>query len=263
MGATGLTVLGVFGEASTLTARERAVVLRAAAEHTSLPIVVGVTSLATAPAIDEIEAARQAIGSRMVAAMVQVNSPRPEPVVQHLRRIHESTGVPVVLQDYPVASGVTITTEDLLRVVESCPFISAVKAEAPPTAAAIAKISAVTSASVFGGLGGQSLLDELAAGSAGAMTGFSVPEALVACVDAWFAGHADDAYRAFAPFLPLVNYEQQPRIALALRKDLFARRGFFTERTVRAPGSPFPEQLGPLASAHLVRAESLLGEKVG
>lgn len=258
VGATGLTVLGVFGEAAALTAAERALVLRTAAERTGLPMVVGVTALATAPAIDEIEAARAAAGDRIAAVMVQVNSPRPETVVRHLQAIRAATGMPVVLQDYPVASGVTIPTDALIRVVGACPFVSAVKAEAPPTAAAIAQITRATSASVFGGLGGQSLLDELAAGSAGAMTGFSIPEALVACVGAWLAGDEQGAREALTPYLPLVNFEQQPRIALALRKDLFQRRGLFAERIVRAPAAPFPEQLAPLAAAHLARAEALL-----
>ncbi len=258
VGATGLTVLGVFGEASTLTASERALVLKTAADETSLPIVAGITSLATAPAIDEIETARAVLGERLAAVMIQVNSPRSDAVVRHLEDIHAATGTPVVLQDYPVASGVTISTDDLLRVIGACSFISAVKAEAPPTAAAIARISAITTASVFGGLGGQSLLDELAAGSAGAMTGFSIPEALVACVNAWLSGDEQGAREVFTPFLPLVNFEQQPKIALALRKDLFARRSFFTERTVRAPGAAFPEQLEPLAISHLEHAEALL-----
>jgi 4-hydroxy-tetrahydrodipicolinate synthase len=257
LGATGLTVLGVFGEASALTTDERVLVLRTAAAHSDLPLVVGVTSLATRPAIDEIEHARTAVGERMVAAMVQINSPRRDAVIGHLREIHAATGVPVVLQDYPVASGVVVSTDDVLAIVEACPFIAAVKAEAPPTAAAIARISGSASVPVFGGLGGQGLLDELAAGSAGAMTGFSFPEALIGCVGAWFAGDEDAAREIFIPYLPLVNFEQQPRIALALRKDLFARRGLFAERSVRPPALPFPEQLDRLARRHLEHAEAL------
>jgi 4-hydroxy-tetrahydrodipicolinate synthase len=260
IGATGLTVLGVFGEARALTSRERVTVLATVAERTTFPVVVGVTSTATSPAIDEIAQAGSAIGERMSAAMVQVNSSTPEVVMHHLHTIHAATGAAIVLQDYPVASGVSISTENLLRVVDECPFVCAVKAEAPPTAAAIAQIAASTSVSVFGGLGGQGLLDELAAGSAGAMTGFSIPEALVACVSAWLSGDEQGARRALTPYLPLVNYEQQPKIALALRKDLFTRRGFFAERTVRAPAAPFPEQLTPLAIAHLAHAERLLLE---
>src|SRR6478672_13539887 len=74
IGATGLTVLGVFGEAAALTPAERRQVLEIAVECTELPLVVGVTALATRPAIEEIRAAQQAAGQRLAAVMVQANS---------------------------------------------------------------------------------------------------------------------------------------------------------------------------------------------
>ncbi|SEB63803.1 4-hydroxy-tetrahydrodipicolinate synthase [Paramicrobacterium humi] len=257
VGATGLTVLGVFGEAASLTAAERMDVLRVAAENSSLPIVAGVTSLSTAPAIAEIENAHATLGDRLAAVMVQANSPRADAVIEHLQRIHAATGVPIVLQDYPKASGVAISTDAVIAVVQACRFVSAVKAEAPPTAVAIARLTAKLEVSVFGGLGGQGLLDELAAGSAGAMTGFSYPEALVACVDASLAGDADAAREALLPYLPLINFEQQPGIALAIRKELFRRRGLFADAAVRPPAVAFPAELSTIADAHLERAGRL------
>ena len=252
---TGLTVLGVFGEATALTDGERTDVLRTVADATGLPLVVGVTALGTAPAIAEIRAARDAVGDRVRAVMVQVNSGSPRVVIEHLRAIHAATGTPIVLQHYPAASHVTITTGGVQAIVAECPFVCAVKAEAPPTAAAIAQLVRDTRVSVFGGLGGQSLLDELAAGAAGAMTGFSFTEALVACVDAWQRGDRDGAREGFLSYLPLVNYEQQPGIALALRKDLLVRRGLIEDGAVRSPSAPFPEQLRDIAANHLAWVE--------
>ena len=74
--------------------------------------------------------------------------------------------------------------------------------------------SAALDVSVFGGLGGQGLLDELLSGAAGAMTGFSYPEALIACVRAWQTDGYEAARDALLPYLPLINFEQQARIAL-------------------------------------------------
>lgn len=247
---TGLTVLGVFGEAAALTTDERTRVLRITAEHSHLPIVAGVTSLTTEPAIVEIESAQASLGDRLQAVMVQANASKPATVIKHLQHIHRMTGVPIVLQDYPKSSGISIATEDLIAVIEACPFISAVKAEAPPTAVAIARIAARVETSVFGGLGGQGLLDELAAGSAGAMTGFSYPEALVRCVTAWFAADKEMARAELVPYLPLINFEQQPRIALALRKELLRQRGFIKESNARPPAAAFPEALLTALVAH-------------
>ncbi|WP_415855580.1 dihydrodipicolinate synthase family protein, partial [Sinomonas sp. G460-2] len=77
IGAVGLTVLGVFGEAASLSTAEKSLVLETAAEASPLPIVAGVTALATRPAIDEAVAALRALGDRLAAVMVQVNSADP------------------------------------------------------------------------------------------------------------------------------------------------------------------------------------------
>ncbi|WP_454697903.1 dihydrodipicolinate synthase family protein [Arthrobacter humicola] len=260
IGATGLTVLGVFGEAAALTAEERRQVLEIAVECTDLPLVVGITALATRPAIDEITAAQAVAGERLAAVMVQANSARPEAVIAHLDAIHRATGAKVVLQDYPLASGVSISTQALISVVKWCSFVVAVKAEAPPTSVAIAELTAalVGRVSVFGGLGGQGLLDELMAGAAGAMTGFSYPEALIACVRAWQRDGYEAARDQLLPYLPLINFEQQAKIALAVRKECLRKRGLIKDSGVRAPASEFPEKLRYSMLTHLREAAAAL-----
>ncbi len=69
------------------------------------------------PAIDEIRAAQAVTGDRLAAVMVQANSARPDVVIAHLDAIHQATGAKVVLQDYPLASGVSISTAALISVV--------------------------------------------------------------------------------------------------------------------------------------------------
>ncbi|WP_249336095.1 dihydrodipicolinate synthase family protein [Sinomonas gamaensis] len=254
VGAVGLTVLGVFGEAAALSIAEKALVLETAADASSLPIVAGVGALATRPAIDEVAAAQEALGERLKAVMVQASSADPQVLADHLTAIHRTTGAAVVVQDYPAASGVAVPATVLAAVVRRCPFVAAVKGEAPPTALNIARLTAEVNVPVFGGLGGQGLLDELAAGAAGAMTGFSCPEALVATVRAFTEGGIDAAREAFAPFLPLVNFEQQPRVALALRKALFRERGLIADAAVRPPSAPLPEELLPILREQLAAA---------
>ncbi|MFK0004177.1 dihydrodipicolinate synthase family protein [Paenarthrobacter sp. NPDC090522] len=261
IGATGLTVLGVFGEAAALTPEERRDVLETVVESTSLPLVVGVTALATRPAIEEILAAQDAAGNRLAAVMVQANAARPETVIAHLDAIHRATGARVVLQDYPLASGVSISTAALAAVVNACSYVIAVKAEAPPTSVAIAELSAAVEVSIFGGLGGQGLLDEVLSGAAGAMTGFSYPEALIACVRAWQADGYEAARRELLPYLPLINFEQQAKVALAIRKECFRERGLIKDSGVRAPAAGFPEVLRESMQVHLEEAAAALGSR--
>ncbi|MDF3300108.1 dihydrodipicolinate synthase family protein [Streptomyces tropicalis] len=248
IGTTGLTVLGVFGEAVRLSAEERRTVLQAVVDAVDLPLVVGVTALATAPVLEEARLVRDVVGDRLAGLMVHVNSPDPQVVVAHLDTVHDATGAGIVVQDYPATSRVAIRTADLVHAVRAVPSTVAVKAEAPPTAAAVARLTAELDVPVFGGLG---LLDELAAGAAGTMTGFSCPEGLIACVRTWHSGGHDAARQAYLPYLPLVNFEAQAGIALALRKEAIRQRGLITDSGVRPPATQLPQALVPQLERHL------------
>ena len=250
--ATGLVALGVFGEGAALdTAEQRLVVRTVAAEAAGTPLVVGLSARSTSVAVEQAGTAVAAAGEHLAAVMVQVNSADPDVLSAHLTAVHEATGAGIVLQDYPESSGVRITAAQLLATVRRCPFVVAVKSEAPPTAAAIADLTAVTRVPVFGGLGGVGLLDELAAGAAGAMTGFSHPEGLRAALTAWDDGGFSSAREAYAPWLPLVNFEAQPGIGLALRKEVLRRRGVFADAAVRPPARALPPGLLDLMTMHL------------
>jgi 4-hydroxy-tetrahydrodipicolinate synthase len=251
IGVTGLTVLGVFGEAARLSTEERRAVLEVVRDSVELPLVVGATGLSTAPVIEEADLVREVVGDRAAGLMVQVNSADPQTVVDHLKAVHEASGLGIVVQDYPVVSGVGIRSGDLVDAVRRTPAVVAVKAEAPPTPAAVATLARDTDVPVFGGLGGLGLLDELAAGAAGAMTGFSMPEGLIACVDGWRTGGYATAREAYLPYLPLVNFEAQAKVGLALRKEAIRRRGLIAEAGVRPPAPSLPEALVPQLERHL------------
>jgi 4-hydroxy-tetrahydrodipicolinate synthase len=258
-GATGVVALGVFGEAASLSLAEQAEVVATVADAGGgLPVVAGLSPRSTAPAVELAVLLRQAAGDALIAVMAQVNSPNPDTFARHLDALHGECGVAVVIQDYPLASGVTISPGALAAVVARCPYIAAIKCEAPPTAAAIAVLARSAPVALFGGLGGVGLIDELAAGAAGAMTGFSYPEGLIAAVRAYADGGFAAARDAFGPWLPLANFENQPGIGLAIRKDILRRRGLIAESAVRSPAPGFPADLVPLLENHMRAAEGQL-----
>ncbi len=255
-GVSGLTVLGVFGEAARLSWDERRLVLETVLDSTDLPLVIGATSLATAPVIDEARMAVELAGDRLAGVMVQANTADAAALGGHLTAVNEATGAPIVVQDYPVASGVSVPAA-VLGEVANLPFIAAVKAESPPTPIAVAALVTHCDAPVFGGLGGINLLDELACGAAGAMTGFSYPEALVTCVQAWSADDPAKSRAALLDYLPLITFEQQAGIALAIRKECLRRRGLIADAAVRPPARTLPESLMPLLARHIETIEEI------
>jgi 4-hydroxy-tetrahydrodipicolinate synthase len=250
-GAVGLTVLGVFGESARLTAAERLRVARAVHEEApDAPLVLGIAERDTQDAVGSARQLLEAVGGT-ASLMVQVNSPEPAALAEHLGQIHAATGAGLVVQDYPVISGVTITSGQLLAGIKGAGYVVAVKSECPPTSAAIAELTAGTDVPVFGGLGGIGLLDELAAGAAGAMTGFSFPGALAATLKAWDEGGYPAARETFLPWLPLVNFEAQVTIGLAIRKASWRERGILASGAVRPPAPELAPALLPILRQHL------------
>lgn len=248
-GVTGVVALGVLGEAAKLSTVERAAVLETVLEAAGpLPVVAGVSALATAPAIEQALGAARAGAS---AVMLLVPSPRVETIAAHARAVAEACGLGIVFQDHPESTGISIPADALVAAIAESGVGVAVKAEAPPTPATVAAVTTALDLPVFGGLGGIGLLDELVAGVHGAMTGFAFPEGLVRTVAAFLADGLPAASAALAPYLPLVVFEAQQPVGLALRKELLRRRGLLTQAAVRPPGPVLPVWAPALIDAHL------------
>ncbi len=271
-GARGVVALGVFGEAAKLDAPERAQVARTAlavAQRLGLGTVIGITTLGreetVAQAVAAVGIATEVAGPEALAPggllrglMVQVPTDDPGLLAEHLMAVHGATGAGIVVQDYPRSSGVTIAADVLARAVTPLSFVVAVKAESTPTPPAVAALAAGCDAPLFGGLGGVALIDELGAGAAGAMTGFSFPEGLVATVEAFEAGGIDAARDVWARWMPLAVFEQQEGLALVIRKEILHRRGVIDDACARPPAAPFPAALEGLLASHLAAAHRLL-----
>ena len=75
------------------------------------------------------------------------------------------------------------------------------------------------------------------AGAAGVMTGFAFPEVLVKVVSLYRAGKIDEAADVFYRFVPLMRFEFQEGIGMAIRKEVFRRRGVLADAATRAPGA--------------------------
>lgn len=256
-GCDGLVALGVFGEASSLSADEADEVAHTVASVTDLPYVLGLSERHPDAVVSQARRLLAAVPRPPVALMAQIADANPAVAAASLRGLYEATGIGILLQDYPVVSGITVSDEQVVTIVESCPFVVGVKSETPPTSVAIAHLAPRLDVPVFGGLGGVGLLDELAAGSAGAMTGFSHPAVLASVLAAYRDGGFVTARDVWAPWLPLANFEGQLRVGLAIRKEVLRRRGVIASARVRRPARSLPAALVPLLDQHLAALPAL------
>ena len=245
-GVTGLTVLGIMGEATKLTAEEsRAFVQRVLARVDGrVPVVVGASSAGFAP-MAELTHSVMALGAAGVMVATPSTLRTDDQIVAYFEGVSATLGaqVPWVLQDHPVATGVQMSTSVILRVLKHSPTCVMLKAEDCP---GLAKLAAIRAASLRGDVprvsiltgngGGLFLPEELSRGADGAMTGFAYPEMMVDVCRAHAAGQVELAHDLFDAYLPLARYEQQAGIGLAVRKHILAERGVIASATVRKPG---------------------------
>ena len=237
-GCTGVVGLGVMGEAARLTDKERTEITSAILSHADgMPVTIGTTASGTASAIARSREAESLGASAVMVSAPNMPKPNLSALMGYYQRIAESISIPIVMQDYPQTSGVDMPLNFIKEAARNIHSIKYLKLEDPPTPT---KITAIKSEigdrlGIFGGLGGVFLLDELKRGSIGAMTGFAYPEILVKICSLMKAGNTKDAEDLFYQHLPLIQFEQQEGIGLAIRKAGLYLRGLIKSPTVRHP----------------------------
>ncbi|MCQ8781607.1 dihydrodipicolinate synthase family protein [Mangrovibrevibacter kandeliae] len=266
-GVSGITILGMMGEAPKLTQAEaRQVAERVIGRAVAVPVVVGVSAPGLA-AIAELSAAVMDLGAAGVMVAPTPSLRTDAEIRGYFGDVAESigSGVPIVLQDYPLSTSVQIHPKVILDIARDLLQVVMLKHEDWP---GLAKITALRSAEAAGarrlsilcGNGGLFLPEEVARGADGAMTGFAFPEMLVEVVRLAQAGNLDRAQDLFDAYLPLVRYEQQPGVGLSVRKHVLAKRGAIASPALRRPGAELaPEALAEVERL-LARLERRLAE---
>ncbi len=253
-GATGLTILGILGEAPKLSEEESLAVTRAVAKRADVPVIVGVSSPGFA-AMRALARGAMELGAAGVMIAPPSHLRTDEQIVTYYAQAIEAIGddIPFVIQDYPLTLTVIMTPKVIRQIVQNHPSCVMLKHEDWP---GLEKITAMRGferdgsmkrISILTGNGALFLDFEMERGADGAMTGYAFPEMLVDVVRLTKAGERDKAHDLFDAHLPLVRYEQQPGVGLAARKYVLQKRGAIASETQRKPGS----SLSPTAKAEI------------
>jgi len=241
-GITGVTLLGIAGEAHRLTDEERRRVVEGVVKEVRgrVPVVVGVSASGTHLATSFTRMAQEHGADGLMVAPPN-GLKNLDAVAEYYRTVADAASVPLVLQDEPVTTQVTMPATFVARLCAEIPSIEAVKLEEAPTLPKITRLRELLGrrVAIFGGLGGVYFFEELSRGTDGAMTGFPYPEALKAIRDHFVAGRRDEARALFYRWLPLIRYESQPGstpgTAVGIRKEILRLRGWIGSARVRPP----------------------------
>jgi len=240
-GVSGFTALGVTSEVARLTDAERDRVLDAALTFVNgrVPVVAGTTAEGLRTCIDYSRRAQSAGASFVMISpprMLKINS---DAVARHFHEVASAVDIPIIVQDYPPISGYAMEPALLARIAREVPAARIIKLEDPPTPFKTSRIldqSKGLDVKIYGGLGGVFLVEELMAGAHGAMTGFAFPAILVNIVNLFRAGKLDEAADVFYSKVPLMRFEFQEGIGMAIRKEVLKRRGAIANASIRPPG---------------------------
>lgn len=242
-GVDGVVVLGVMGEAPKLSQKEQDEVIATTVKAAgTMPVLAGSGADGTDLAVEKSLNALSLGAAGLLVAPPPVQNDAV--IFEYYRRINEKVSGTIILHDYPAATGIRLNPGLVKRLYDELEQVRVIKLEETPSAPKVSALRKLGSdISIVGGLGGMFFLEELERGSNGMMTGFSYPEILVAIYKAYSEGDKKEAARIFYEACPLLRYEFQPGIGLALRKELYRQRGAIASAFVRHPGVQIDEQM--------------------
>ncbi len=241
-GVTGLTVLGVLGEAPKLTQEESVTIASRIIDRASFPVIVGVSApgfAAMKSLSDQVMSAGAA--GVMIAPLRTLRTD--DQIAGYYAGAASAIGAetPFVIQDFPLTFSVQMSVSVIARIANDHANAVMLKHEDWPGLEKISALRRLEDAgqiprlSILCGNGGLFLDFETERGADGAMTGYCFPDTLVELVALAAKGERDEAHDLFDAHLPLLRYEQQPGVGLAVRKYVFKRRGVLDCDTQRAP----------------------------
>ena len=244
-GVSGITILGMMGEAQKLSPDESKNVMNRVIKRVDgrVPVIVGVSN----PDIKKlIKLSNSAMAAGAAGIMVAPNSSHhnDETIFNYYVEVDKAleSKIPMIYQDFPLVTKAPISLDCLMRIIREIPQVVMLKHEDWPGLEKLSELRSRSKAeglrriSILCGNGGLYLPQELSRGADGAMTGFAYPEMLVSVCKKFENGDHDDAEDLFDLYLPVIKHEQQPGYGLAVRKETLHRRGAISSSKVRTPG---------------------------
>lgn len=246
----GVTILGVLGEANRLIEAEREQLIQTAVQAAdgAIPVVVGTSHTGTRAALQLSQMAESLGASGIMLTPGREAVPSEDRIFEYFQQVAEGISIPIIAQDHPASTQVHMSVPLLLRLVREIPQVACIKEEATPTPPKIRALRMRMQdrkVSILTGLGALYGQYDLESGSNGFMTGFAFPEVLKGLVEAGNEKREEEMRALYTRFLPLIVFEQQP--GLAVRKEIYRRRGLIASSRVRHPGA----SINPEAAAQL------------
>jgi 4-hydroxy-tetrahydrodipicolinate synthase len=212
-GVHGIVGTGTMGEAGSLSAAERRLVLETVVEAVdgAVPVIAGI-SAGTADAA--IAYARDAAGIDAVMCLPPLGYRADvAELIAYYEAVADGTGLPVMLYNNPEASGVDLRAEQIVAIADRVPGIVSVKECSGDVRRIPALIAAAPQLEILVG-GDDWALEGFCAGATGWVTGVAdvAPRECVALYEHCAAGELDAAREVYQRLLPLARFDMTPKL---------------------------------------------------
>ncbi|MBL8831032.1 MAG: dihydrodipicolinate synthase family protein [Rhodospirillales bacterium] len=244
-GVTGMTILGVMGEAPKLSPQESSDFAAGVMKRVNgrVPVIVGVSAAGNRN-LGNFTKKVMDMGAAGVMVAPIAGLKNEEQIEGYYDAVVREIGdTPIVLQDYPQLTNVHMSVSLINRLFARYDSMKVLKHEDVPGLRKLTKVrkadtdgSRKRRISILVGNSALHLPQEMRRGADGANTGFAYPEMLVEVVDLFLKGKPEEAEDLYDVYLPIVRHEQQPGLGLAVRKEVLRRRGVIKSAHLRAPG---------------------------
>ena len=251
LGVQGIGI-GLASEYLALTDAECIEVARTLVEVAGgrVPVMMSCGRPSTAATIDLARAVATVGVDALMVLPPYVQQPGAAGLVAHYRAVADAVPTPIVVQDAPQMSGVSLDAALLAGLVHEVPAIRYLKIEALPSAPKIAELARLLAGdpkgegALMGGAGGLHLVDELRRGARATMPGCAYADIFVHVWTAYTAGDTAMARAMLHRALPLLLHAGQSFSAfVGTQKEWLRRAGVIGSARLRAPAAPLPAEV--------------------
>jgi len=245
-GVHGMVIFGLASEVYKLSEEERKTILRIVVDQVRgrVPVIAGAEHTGTEAAAQRSKLMEDLGANGLMLTPPTLIKPDAEGIFDYYKTVSDSVGVPIMIQDAPTWTGISLPPSLLVRMMKEIERVHYVKVEAPPTGLKISKIIQLggDSVKVFGGYGGMYLLEELRRGICGSLPGCAFPEIFVQIYSLFKKGHEREVEELFNKYLPLLVFQLSSLdVLVEIQKIILHKGGIFRSAYIRRPAVPIDD----------------------
>lgn len=246
-GVDGLGLFGMASEAYTLLESEKDQITEVIRDEVKgrIPLIYGSGHTSAEGAVQlSLKAQRNGADALMVMAP-SMAKPDGKRLYEYYAKIANAVNIPIMIQDAPNASGISIPAALIARLAREFENIQYVKVEAPPTVVKMTEILEATQGdiSIFGGMNGMYMYEEFGRGAVGTMPACEFPDMTVAVYNEYMAGNHSNARELFYQYLPMMRMGTIPNYAMSVHKEILKKGGVIKSAYVRNPNAPLDDTM--------------------